>query len=60
MNYGTLVADTIAGRTDGESELTGIAVIGLGSFGTALARNWTVHGKAVRGWTVEEEAIRLL
>lgn len=43
------------GRTDGESELTGIAVIGLGNFGTALARNWTVHGKAVRGWTVEDE-----
>ena len=35
--------------------MTGIAVIGLGNFGTALARNWTVHGKTVRGWTVEEE-----
>lgn len=35
--------------------MTGIAVIGLGNFGTALARNWTVHGKAVRGWTVEDE-----
>ena len=32
-----------------------IAVLGLGNFGTALARNWTLHGKAVRGWTVEEE-----
>ena len=42
-------------RTDGESELTGIAVIGLGNFGTALARIWAVHGKAVRGWTVEGE-----
>ena len=35
--------------------MTGIAVIGLGNFGTALARNWTIHGKAVRGWTVEAE-----
>ena len=35
--------------------MSGIAVIGLGNFGTALARNWTVHGKAVRGWTVEAE-----
>lgn len=32
-----------------------IAVLGLGNFGTALARNWTLHGKAVRGWTVEQE-----
>ena len=32
-----------------------IAVLGLGNFGTALARNWTAHGKAVVGWTVEEE-----
>ena len=40
---------------DGESGLTAIAVIGLGNFGTALARNWAVHGKAVRGWTVEDE-----
>ena len=35
--------------------MSAIAVIGLGNFGTALARNWTVHGKAVRGWTVEAE-----
>ncbi len=32
-----------------------IAVLGLGNFGTALARNWTLHGKAVTGWTVEDE-----
>ena len=32
-----------------------IAVIGLGNFGTALARNWALHGKAVVGWTVEQE-----
>ena len=32
-----------------------IAVLGLGNFGTALARNWALHGKAVRGWTVEAE-----
>ncbi len=35
--------------------MKGIAVIGLGNFGTALARNWLIHGKAVRGWTMEEE-----
>lgn len=34
-----------------------IAVIGLGNFGTALARNWVVHGKTVVGWTVEPEVL---
>ena len=32
-----------------------IAVLGLGNFGTALARNWVSHGKSVNGWTVEDE-----
>ena len=32
-----------------------IALIGLGNFGTALARNWIDHGLQVKGWTVEEE-----
>ena len=32
-----------------------IAVMGLGNFGTALARNWGDAGMAVRGWTVEQE-----
>ena len=32
-----------------------IAVIGLGNFGTALARNWALHGNEVFGWTVEQE-----
>ncbi len=32
-----------------------IAILGLGNFGSALARNWTAHGKTVMGWTVEEE-----
>ena len=32
-----------------------IAVMGLGNFGTALARNWLAAGHDVRGWTVEEE-----
>jgi glycerol-3-phosphate dehydrogenase (NAD(P)+) len=32
-----------------------IAVLGLGNFGTALARNWLVEGLEVRGWTVEQE-----
>ena len=32
-----------------------IAVMGLGNFGTALARNWGDEGLAVSGWTVEQE-----
>ena len=32
-----------------------IAVLGLGNFGTALARTWVEAGHAVCGWTVEEE-----
>ena len=35
-----------------------IALIGLGNFGTALARNWIDHGLQVKGWTVEEEVYR--
>ena len=35
--------------------MTKISVLGLGNFGTALARNWTVHGKNVCGWTVEND-----
>ncbi|MEM7077060.1 MAG: NAD(P)H-dependent glycerol-3-phosphate dehydrogenase [Pseudomonadota bacterium] len=32
-----------------------IAVLGLGNFGTALARNWLDAGHEVAGWTVEQE-----
>ena len=32
-----------------------IAVLGLGNFGTALARVWSLHGNRVRGWTVEAD-----
>lgn len=35
--------------------MTRIAVLGLGNFGTALARNWLGAGHAVSGWTVEQE-----
>ncbi len=35
--------------------MTSIAVLGLGNFGTALARTWSLHGNRVCGWTVEEE-----
>ncbi|MCY4563404.1 MAG: NAD(P)H-dependent glycerol-3-phosphate dehydrogenase [Gammaproteobacteria bacterium] len=35
--------------------MTSIAVLGLGNFGTALARVWALHGNRVCGWTVEEE-----
>ena len=32
-----------------------IAVLGLGNFGTALAKNWLAGGHNVKGWTVEQE-----
>lgn len=35
--------------------MNSIAVMGLGNFGTALARNWVGEGMNVRGWTVEQE-----
>ena len=35
--------------------MTSIAVLGLGNFGTALARVWALHGNRVRGWTVEAD-----
>ena len=35
--------------------MTKIAVLGLGNFGTALARNWLEAGNTVSGWTVEQE-----
>ena len=35
--------------------MTSITVLGLGNFGTALARVWSLHGNPVCGWTVEEE-----
>ena len=35
--------------------MTAIAVLGLGNFGTALSRVWSLHGNRVRAWTVEEE-----
>lgn len=37
-----------------------IAVLGLGNFGTALARNWLQAGHTVRGWTVEQEVYESL
>ena len=35
--------------------MTTIAILGLGNFGTALARVWSLHGHGVHGWTVEQE-----
>lgn len=35
--------------------MVNIAVLGLGNFGTALARNWLERGYSVSGWTVEQE-----
>lgn len=35
--------------------MSSIAVLGLGNFGTALARTWLDAGHTVSGWTVEQE-----
>lgn len=35
--------------------MANISVLGLGNFGTALARVWLVAGHSVIGWTVEDE-----
>ena len=40
---------------DASQTMTTIAVLGLGNFGTALARVWSLHGNAVQGWTVEQD-----
>ena len=32
-----------------------IAVLGLGNWGTAIARLWLQDGHTVNGWTIEEE-----
>lgn len=37
-----------------------IAVLGLGNFGTALARNWLQAGHDVCGWTVEQDVYESL
>ena len=37
------------------SGMTKVAVLGLGNFGTALAKNWLDAGMEVVGWTVEDE-----
>ncbi len=40
--------------------MTQIAVLGLGNFGTALAKNWLGAGHGVAGWTVEQEVFDTL
>ncbi len=35
--------------------MANVAIIGLGNFGTALARVWLSAGHDVTGWTVEQE-----
>ena len=32
-----------------------ISVLGLGNWGTAIARLWLLEGHKVKGWTIEEE-----
>ena len=32
-----------------------IAVLGLGNWGTAIARLWLLEGHQVKGWTIEHE-----
>ena len=35
-----------------------ISVLGLGNWGTAIARLWLLDGHKVKGWTIEEEVYR--
>ena len=35
--------------------MANVAIIGLGNFGTALAKVWLSAGHDVTGWTVEQE-----
>ena len=35
--------------------MANVAIIGLGNFGTALARVWLAARHNVTGWTVEQE-----
>ena len=35
--------------------MANIAVLGLGNWGTAIARIWLEDGHTVNGWTIEEE-----
>ena len=32
-----------------------VAVLGLGNWGTAIARLWLLEGHKVKGWTIEQE-----
>ena len=32
-----------------------IAILGLGNWGTAVARMWLLDGHKVKGWTIEQE-----
>ena len=32
-----------------------IAVLGLGNWGSAIARLWLLEGHKVKGWTIEQE-----
>ena len=44
-------------KGDGEPQVTmaHIAVLGLGNWGSAIARLWLLDGHKVKGWTVEQE-----
>ncbi len=58
LDWRGVLMDTDQGQGDTsakEQYMNKIAVLGLGNFGTALARNWSQHGKPVHGWTVEQE-----
>ena len=35
--------------------MANIAVLGLGNWGTAIARLWLLEGHKVKGWTIEQE-----
>ena len=36
-------------------DMAHIAVLGLGNWGTAIARLWLLEGHHVKGWTIEQE-----
>jgi len=40
--------------------MASIAILGLGNFGTALARVWLQAGHEVRGWTVEDDVFEAI
>ena len=49
-----------ARRGDSEEHMARIGVLGLGNWGTALAKVWCEDGHNVMGWTIEQEVYEAL